>query len=152
MTWSRQRNVWNWKQFLLSVKWQGRQAWHVHVRFFPITWGVCNGLLDLYISDAGVSTFQELGNWLWGGSFTASVKLDLLDAEKVNLKPTLSISKLFAQWMNSAHFHNIDLLTVAWSRCHWVTFSMIWTTPCQLLLYQSVDMCLASRSGIHICT
>ena len=73
---------------------------------------MCNGLLDLDISE-GVSTFQELGDWLWGGSVTASVKLDLVDAEKVNLKPALSVSKLFARWMSSAHLHNIDLLTVA---------------------------------------
>ena len=74
---------------------------------------MCNGLLDLDISDAGVSTFQELGDWLQGGGVTASVKLDLVDTEKVNLKPALSVSKLFAPWMSSAHLHNIDLLTVA---------------------------------------
>ena len=28
---------------------------------------MCNGLLDLEISDADVLTFQELSDWLWGG-------------------------------------------------------------------------------------
>jgi hypothetical protein len=56
---------------------------------------MCNGLLDLDISE-GVSTFQELGDWLWGGGVTTSIKLDLVDAKKVNMKPVLSVSKLFA--------------------------------------------------------
>jgi hypothetical protein len=73
----------------------------------------CNGLFDHEISEAGVSTLQELGDWLRGGGVTASVKLAVVDTENVNLKPVLSVSKLFAHWMSSAHLHDIDILTVA---------------------------------------